>query len=390
MRVASLFAAVSLAIGAAARAAPAAFPDPLPPELTPNVRRLPASLPTSFAFFNTAGSIELVDTAAAPPDHVRGQLGAGQFSVMALSRTRPEAYVAETFYSRGTRGVRTDVVTIWDTSTLTPKGEIVLEGAHRYMSSPQPNAFQLSGDESLAFVFAFTPAGSVKVLDMAARRQIAEAPIPGCALIYPTGPRGFSTLCGNGAMLSVQLDGAGRVVSQTETAPFDDLTNDPLFSYPARIGTVSYFVSFKGQVQPVDLSGPAAKVLPRWSLVTADEARANWRPSGWQQAAGGPDGRLYVIMQPNGHEGGHKDGGPEVWVFDPASHAKVMTIRLKSPAQCIALTSGHHPVLLASSESPDSPLAVSLETYDPVTGAALGEAPLRGLGGPPVIFPVSR
>jgi methylamine dehydrogenase heavy chain len=390
MRRTAILAGVFLGLTAARGAAGADFPNPLPVEPIGRSLTAPASLPASWAFVNTIDSIELIDTTAKSPDHVRGALGPSNFTLMALSRTRPEAYTADTFYSRGTRGVRTDVVTIWDTASLAPKGEIVLQGAHRYLSAPQPNAFQLSGDESLGFVFSFTPAGAVKVLDLAARKQLSETPIPGCALIYPTGARGFSTLCGSGTMLSVQLDAAGKVIGQSETKAFNDLTNDPLFSYPARLGAVSYFVSYNGQVQPVDLSGPAAKVLDRWSLVTPDEAKANWRPSGWQLAAGGPDGRLYVIMQPNGRDGSHKDGGPEVWVFDPATHAKVATIKLRVSSDCIAVSGGTHPMLLVSSLSPDSPLDVSLDTYELSGGPAVNTAPLHFLGGPPVIFPVGR
>jgi methylamine dehydrogenase heavy chain len=383
---AGLFAALVLA---APFAAPAAdFPQPLPVEAIPRVLSLPPAYPDSWTFINTVYGVELIDTAAKAPDHVRGQLGAAPFPNLMAARTRPEVYLAETFYSRGTRGVRTDVVTIYDTRTLAPTGEIVLSGGHRYLSAPQPNAFQLSGDETLGFVFGFTPAASVKVLDLMGRRMVSEIPIPGCALIYPTGPRGFSTLCGSGTLLTIQLDGSGRVASQNETPPFNNLTDDPLFSLPATIGGVSYFVSFKGAVQPIDLATSQPRLLPAWSLVTPEEAKADWRPSGWQQAAGGPDGRLYVIMQAHGHDGSHKQGGGEVWAFDVATHARVGRIKLKSVARSIALTEGAHPVLLAG--APSEPLGLNLDAYDPVTGVQLNSEPLNGLGGPPVIFPVRR
>jgi methylamine dehydrogenase heavy chain len=366
------------------------FPDPLPVGKIPNVTTLPAVYPASWVFTNTVTGVEVIDTRAADPGEVRGQIGEAPFMNLQVARTRPEVYLAETFYSRGTRGVRTDVVTVYDTSTLAPTGEIVLGGGLRYLSGPQPNTFQLSGDEAFGFVFGFTPAASVKVLDLAARKRVSEVPIPGCALIYPTGPRSFSTLCANGTLLSVRLDDAGKVVGQAETKPFNNLADDPLFSQPARIGDVAYFPSLKGSVQPIDFSGPEAKLLPAWSLVSPDEAKANWRPSGWQLAAGGPDGRLYVIMQPNGADGTHKKGGPEVWVFDVATHAKVATIKLKTPAASIALTSEAEPRVVVAAAPPDNPLGLTLDTYDAKTGAALGSLPLGPFGGTPVIFPVRR
>jgi len=385
MKRALLTACLAAMIAAASQAAD--FPKPLPIDKVPNAVTLPAAYPTSWVFTNTVTGVEVIDTRAGDPGEVRGQIGEAPFLNLQVARTRPEVYLAETFYSRGTRGVRTDVVTVYDTTTLAPTGEIVLGGGLRYLSAPQPNTFQLSGDETLGFVFGFTPAASVKVLDLASRKMVAEVPIPGCALIYPTGPHGFSTLCANGALLSVRLDGSGKVVGQTETRPFNDLADDPLFSQPAMVGEVGYFPSLKGSVQPIDFSGPDAKLLATWSLVSADEAKANWRPSGWQLAAGGPGGRLYVIMQPNGADGSHKRGGPEVWIFDVATHAKVGAIKLKTPARSIAVTSEAEPRVVVAAVPPDNPLGLSLDSYDPRTGALLGSLPLDPSGGTPVIFP---
>ncbi|MBE5074717.1 hypothetical protein IM511_10435 [Erythrobacteraceae bacterium E2-1 Yellow Sea] len=50
----------------------------------------------------------------------RGAIDAAQFSSFAQSAKRKELYVAETYYSRGTRGTRTDMVTIYDRDALKP------------------------------------------------------------------------------------------------------------------------------------------------------------------------------------------------------------------------------------------------------------------------------
>ena len=42
------------------------------------------------------------------------------------AKTRPEIYITETFHSRGTRGERTDVLTIYDKANLQPIGEVVI------------------------------------------------------------------------------------------------------------------------------------------------------------------------------------------------------------------------------------------------------------------------
>ena len=362
------------------------FPAPLPVEPTLGVATLATPYPRDWAFLNylAAERIELLDTAAPAPNNVRGALGASVVANLLQATVRPEAYVAETFFARGTRGARTDVITVYDQKTLASVGEVVLPGAKRGLFVIQPNAFQFTDHERLGLVFNFTPASSVAVVDLAARRYLGEVAIPGCALIYPTGPRGFSTLCASGTLLSVQMDADGKVVGQSETKPFNDIDNDALFSVPAVISGTSYFVSFKGRVQPIDLSGAEPKLLAPWSLVTPDEAKANWRPSGWQLTAGGPDGRLYVIMRPDGHEGTHKEGGDQVWVFDVDRRVKVATIKLKSPCQSIAVSGGARPMLLATG------IGATLDRFDVATGAPAGSVPVISQGAQTIISPVAR
>ena len=42
------------------------------------------------------------------------------------AKSRPEMYIAETFYSRGTRGDRTDVITIVDKTSFSQVGEVII------------------------------------------------------------------------------------------------------------------------------------------------------------------------------------------------------------------------------------------------------------------------
>ena len=54
----------------------------------------------------------------------QGMVRVAQLGSFLSASQRPELYSAETFYSRLTRGARTDAVTIWDLRTLREKGEI--------------------------------------------------------------------------------------------------------------------------------------------------------------------------------------------------------------------------------------------------------------------------
>lgn len=74
-------------------------------------------------------------------------------------------------------------------------------------------------------------------------------------------------------------------------------------------------------------------------------------------------GRLYVLMNPAGKEGSHKDGGSEVWVVDPAKKQRVARIPLQNPAVSVEVTAQSVPLLVASRADG------SLDVYDGTTGA---------------------
>jgi methylamine dehydrogenase heavy chain len=315
---------------------------------------LPAEYPRSWAFLAYANDKFEIRNVGGDDRAVKGQLAGHESATLLVANHRPEIYVADTVWSRGNRGTRTDYITVYDKRTLSPTGEIVLPGAKRALIEPLEGMFSFADDERLALVFNFTPAASVTVVDLAQRKVLTEVKIPGCSLAYATGKRGFSSLCSSGTLLSVQLDAKGAVKSRSESRVFNDLDKDPLFTASALIAGVRYFPTFHGRVQPIDLSTDEPKLLPDWPLVPAEDEKRNWRPSGLQLAASGDDGRLYVLMQPDAHEGSHKEPGTEVWVFDPQSHARVERLRLVRPGTSIEVTHDVNPLLLvATSEQLD-------------------------------------
>ncbi|MCP5093806.1 MAG: amine dehydrogenase, partial [Gammaproteobacteria bacterium] len=183
-----------------------------------------------------------------------GMLNASFIAQFHQAKTRPEMYVAETFHSRGNRGVRTDVLTIYDKTTLAPTGEVVVP-AKRVSGMPTEYHLQLVDNERIALIYNFTPATSVSVVDIEAREFLAEIPIPGCALVYPMAGRAFASVCADGSMLSVQIDEDGGQASSHRTEPFFDAANDPLMEKATIIDGLGYFPTFLGNVYPVDLNG---------------------------------------------------------------------------------------------------------------------------------------
>jgi methylamine dehydrogenase heavy chain len=363
MTMSIIFRATPILIGAtlAALAARASeFPTPLPPDAGHKVEALPAKYPASWAFLNYASDRIELRNVGSDSREVKAQLQAHESAVLLLSDKRPEVYVADTVWSRGVRGMRTDFINIYDAQTLNVTDEIVLPGAKRGLMTAMEGMFAFTDDQRLALVFDFTPASSVTVVDLVKRRVLGDIDIPGCSLVYPSGVRGFSTLCSSGTLLSVRLDEKGAVAGRSESKAFNPLDTDPLFTSSALVAGVRYFPSLHGRVQPIDMKTDDVKVLPDWSLVSAAEQAAHWRPSGWQNVVG-DEKLLYALMQANAEEGTHKDPANEVWVFNPATKARVRRLRLVRPGSSIALSHGAPQLLLVQAGE-------RLDVYDPQYG----------------------
>ncbi len=324
----------------------------LPSEPIPAVTPLPANYAKSTVFVHdtnfdalTTGRVILVDVATDNHNY-KGALDASQFASFIESKRKDELYVSETFYSRGTRGTRTDVLSIYSKENLEHIGEILLPGGKRGQYVSHRYTLQLVDNDRYLLMFNFTPAASVVVIDIDKRKILSETQIPGCALIYPSGKRGFSSLCGNGSMLSVQFDESGKVIFQDQLKPFFSVDADPLFDKPVYVGTTAWFPTFKGDIQAVDLSADKPVIKERWSLLTDKDRSQNWRPGGWQIATINDAGQIFVLMHENGSNGSHKGGGSEVWVFDTVAKKRVNRIKLKNWGISIEVTRGSSPYLV--------------------------------------------
>jgi methylamine dehydrogenase heavy chain len=272
-------------------------------------------------------------------------------------------YSPEIYFSRGTRGVRTDVVTIYDAHTLSPVKEIQIP-PKRSANMPMMANAVLTDDDRYMLIYNFTPAQSVSVVDMKSQAFVREVETPGCALVYPTGPRTFFSICGDGALSLAQIDDSGNV-SLTRSAPVFSPAKDPVTEKGVRIGKTWYFVSYEGQIHPVKAAASDATVEAAWWLTSEAERKQGWRPGGLQQMAVDSHSRLYAIMHRGGPET-HKDPGKDVWVYDIATHQRVKQIALSNLASSIQLTTDDKPLLF--SIFIDKPV---LDIYDAADGRLL-------------------
>ncbi len=307
-----------------------------------------------------------------------GQLNGGYLASFVMSPDHREYYMVGTFYSRVWHGTRTDAVEILDASTLNFKGEVVIP-PKRLLIVPKNNSAGITPDGRFMLVENLTPATSVSVIDLKARRFVGEIETPGCVQVLVSGPRRFSSMCADGSILTVHLDDSGKAKTRKQSKPFFDPSKDPVFDQPVIAGTDAYFDSYHGMIYKVDLSGDVAKAEPGWSALDDADRKASWRPGGWQtiaESAGGA--KIYLLM----HQGGewtHKQDGKEVWVLDTAKKTRISRIPLKTDAYSIRVSSGANPILESLSL-----VQSQLETYSLPDGKYLGV--YHGLGAPFLIY----
>src|ERR1700683_1272341 len=158
---------------AAAAARSAEFPTPLAPDPTLRVEKLPAKYPTGWAFLNYAGDRIELRNVGSDSREVKAQLQARDSTTLLVADKRPEIYTADTVWSRGVRGTRTDFITIYDSQTLDPTGEIVLPGTKRALITAMEGMFAFTDDQRMALVFNFTPAPSVTEVDLSETQPLS-------------------------------------------------------------------------------------------------------------------------------------------------------------------------------------------------------------------------
>jgi methylamine dehydrogenase heavy chain len=348
-------------------AAPAASAAPLPAEhLT--VTTMPQDgahriYVLDEAFFNEIDS--RVDVFDGDTYRRLGQIDAGFNPGFNLSPDGKTSVVGTTYYSRGSRGARTDVVEFTDNATLKTTHEIVLP-PKRAMTMPTYFNLAYSADSHFLYVSYITPAASFGVLDPAKSSVIDEIDTAGCVLVIPSGANRVSSICESGSLLTVTLDPQGHEASRAFSEVFFEPDRDPIFAQGVPMTDGFAFLSFLGDVHEVDFSGAQPAIRKPWSLLTAADKAAHWRPGGMQVGAIHRHlNKLYVPMHQGG-EGTHKDGGTEIWVFDMTTHQRVarwpLTAQKLAGVLAIQVSQDDAPLLFAATGHSD------LAVFDALTG----------------------
>jgi methylamine dehydrogenase heavy chain len=302
---------------------------------------------------------------------ILGQVTNGSFGSFSISADRKTLFDATSFFSRGDHGTRTEVLEYYDTTTLKPRGETIL--LNKRAMSNQYSVFVVESAEAKYLMLQnATPASSISIIDLATKNLLSEIPTAGCFGIYASTkiPGRFSTLCGDGAAVTVDFDSSGKETGRKRSATLFDAEKDALFISGVKMNDKTLFMSFLGNVHIVDFSGDVAAQDTPWTFLGPKEKAAHWRPGGYSNIAYSPsNGQLYLGMHPDGQEGSHKTPAAEIWKVDVAKH--VVTGRVKSVgANYMQVSKETHPLLFSVNVTAD--IQGSISRYDADTLKLLG------------------
>lgn len=275
-----------------------------------------------------------------------GMISTANLGMVHVPAGSPDIFVATTHLERTTRGPRTDVVEIYSGADLKFKEEIPISTS-RAQALNYRSLFQASSDVKYLFIQNATPATSVSVVDLTAKKQIADIPNPGCYGIFPSAktPLRFATTCGDGTFgtIDVKADGSGGEMKAS--AVIFDADKDALFSSAYRWGDNWVFPSYGGNIYIVNVEGETASLVDK--IVLSEGVEGNWRAGGYQPlAVHDKTGMAYVLMHSNGAEGTHKNPAEEIWAVDLAQK-KVVGRAPAVTAIALTVNQGDAPVLFA-------------------------------------------
>lgn len=285
-----------------------------------------------------------------------GLVATGRWSDIALDPRRRFFYVSETIWTKVNRGTRQDMLTVYDPKTMALVTEIPLPG--RLIIGTMKNNFVLSDDGKQAFIYNFSPASSVNVVDLEKRKLAQVVELPGCASLVPVTGVGFSALCSDGTLATVTVGPKTSSVSHSQ--PFFKAAEDGVFDcfvYDRTRGEI-VTVTYTGLVRTVKL-GATPAIGDAWSIQAAAGVRPgdtrpldiNWFPGGRQaMALHRATGMLYVLMH-RGEYWTQKDDGEEVWVVNMATRKVVRRVPLKKPIGNIEVTQDAKPLLFLSGDN---------------------------------------
>jgi methylamine dehydrogenase heavy chain len=300
------------------------------------------------------GGIRIVD---GDSGKLLGTIYSAQLSDFATDPAGNFYYVAETMWTRGNRGTRQDLLTVYDARTLKMVSEIAIPG--RLLIGNRPLNLTISPDGAYAFVYNLDPATSIQVVDLVKRRLAITLQVPGCGLAIAGSGGVVASLCSDGSMVTAFYN-TRKAGTPTRGRVFFDAESDPIFdnSFVDFRNGRALFMTYSGLVYEVSL-GPTPLIGEPWSIQMAaglskgstQPLQVSWLPGGREPIAFNRDsGKAYVLMH-MGELWSQKAAGSELWEVDVAARKVLRRKHLEVPIAAVAVTQGAHPLLFLNNET---------------------------------------
>jgi methylamine dehydrogenase heavy chain len=274
-----------------------------------------------------------------------GQLSTGfWFNNLINAKLRNEIIATETYFSRGTRGERTDIVSVYDAQSLSPKNEIIIP-SKRMNSIKNNGLLALTDDEKFALVVNYTPAQSISIVNLELGEFVEEVETPGCSVIYGAGNRTFYAICANGSFMQIKLGDDGRVEKRQRSEKLFNAVEDFLSIAASRIGDTWYFVSRQYNVYAIKMDSDTIELVNKWSLISETEREDSWTIAGLDHTtAHEASNRLFVLMH-QGEKHQFEEPGTHVWVYNATTGEKLQEIELEEMSLAMKVSQSDTPRL---------------------------------------------
>ncbi len=296
---------------------------------------------TNWFISKTGGSARVFD---AETGEMHGLLSLSDWTpAVTMWNPSKEFYAAESYFARGIRGERTDMVAIYDYDNLRPIAEVIIPN-HMARLGVRAHLALLNNGRHLA-VHNMNPGHSVTIVDVQDRVFVYEISTPGCAVNMAVGQNDFLQICGDGTLQLIQLDLSGFEQNRERSEMFFNVQEDAVFDRAAKTANGWLLLSHTGLLFEVSTDDDEILIEEAWNIPGA--ADIGWRPGGRGEflSVHHDSGLLYVAM----HEGGvdtHHDRGTEIWVVDLNSRRLLRRMEMESEVGTLLVTQEDNPKLL--------------------------------------------
>lgn len=325
--------------------------------------------------FNATSTVYTIDGKSSS---LLGMTDAGKLPHVMLASDGAFFAVANTVYSRISRGTRNDYVELIDSRTHDVLADIdIPEG--RFLTGVLERLAAMSTDDKHLLFQQFSPSPAVGLVDLEKKSFVKMMEVPDCYHLFPVPKQQFFMHCRDGSLLQVGYDGTGNT-TQKSTKVFhaenEYLLNNPFYSNAS--GRLAW-PTYEGRIFQAKLSASGAEFLPPIEVFTEQEKAAKWRPGGWQTITYHTGSNELYLLADQREKWTHKLPSRFVFVVDGATGKRLRRIDLNHEIDSIAVSQDAEPLLYAVSATDKA-----LYTYDARSGKAVGT--VDELGRAPILI----